>query len=75
MELATAAIAAEELLTAWTYMQSIVSMIVQSPSMADALAAGVAVARALKGDNGMASVTAEPVATAMRLDPSALPAN
>jgi hypothetical protein len=43
-------------------MQLVVSMIVELPSTADALAAGVAVARVLKGGDGMASVTVEPIA-------------
>ena len=62
VELTAAAIAAEGLLTAWTCTQSVVSMIVELPSMTDALAAGVAVARALDGGDGRASVIAEPVA-------------
>jgi hypothetical protein len=41
--------------------QSVVSMIVELPSVADALEVGVAVARALHGGDGMASVVAEPV--------------
>jgi hypothetical protein len=61
VELAAAAIAAEGLLTAWTHTQSVVSMIVELPSMADALAAGVAVARVLENGDGTASVAAEPV--------------
>jgi hypothetical protein len=62
IELTAAAIAAEGLLTAWTCTRSVVSMIVEVPSVADALEVGVAVARALHGGDGMASVTAEPVA-------------
>lgn len=41
VELAAAAVAAEGLLTAWTRTKSVVSMIVELPSMADALAAGL----------------------------------
>jgi hypothetical protein len=52
---------AEGLLTAWTCTKSVVSMVVELPSVADALEAGVAVARALQSGDGMASVTAEPV--------------
>jgi hypothetical protein len=40
-----------------------VSMIVDLPSMADALAAGAQVVRVLGGGEGLASVTAQPVAT------------
>lgn len=63
-ELAAAAVAAEELLTAWTCAQSVLSMIVRLPSTADALAAVVAVARMLRGD-GMSSVTAQSVDPAL----------
>jgi hypothetical protein len=38
-------------------------MIVELPFMADALAAGVAVARVLGDGDGMASVTAQPAAS------------
>jgi hypothetical protein len=62
LELAAAAIAADGLLTASAGTQSVVSMVVELPSVADALGAGVAVARVLQGADGMASVTAEPVA-------------
>lgn len=62
LALTAAAIAAEGLLTASTGTQSVVSMIVELPSVADALEAGVAVARILRGSDGMTSVTAEPVA-------------
>jgi hypothetical protein len=65
-ELAAAAIAAQGLLTAWTRAQSLVSMVVELPSTADALAAGVAVARVLGGSNVAASVTAEPLAASLR---------
>jgi hypothetical protein len=70
IELTAAAIAAEGLLTAWTCTKSVVSMIVERPSVADALEVGVAVARALHGGDGMTSVTAEPAtppAPAVRL--------
>ena len=60
---AAAAIAAKGLLTAWTCRQSVVSMIVDLPSMADALAAGAQVARVLGSGDGLASVTARPIAT------------
>jgi hypothetical protein len=66
-ELAAAVIAAEGLLTAWTSTHSVVSMVVELPSTADALAAGVAVARLLQGGDGIASVKAEPVAPGLRL--------
>lgn len=61
IQLTAAAIAAEGLLTASTGTQSVVSMIVELRSVADALEAGVAVARFLHGGDGMTSVTAEPV--------------
>jgi hypothetical protein len=61
VELAAAAIGAGGLLTAWTCTQSTVSMTVELRSVADALAAGVSVARVLDGGDGMSSVTAEPV--------------
>lgn len=62
-ELAAAAIVADGLVTAWTCAQSLVSMVVELPCTADALAAGVALARVLGGSDGTASVTAEPVAS------------
>ena len=62
IELTAAVVAAEGLLTAWTCTNAMVSMIVELPSVADALEAGVAVARILHGGDGMASVTAGPVA-------------
>ncbi len=62
-ELAAAAVVAEGLVTAWTCTQSLVSMIVDLPCTADALSAGVALARVLGGGDGTASVTAEPVAS------------
>jgi hypothetical protein len=62
-ELAAAAVVAEGLVTAWTCTQSVVSLIVESTTMADALAAGVALARVLGGGDGFASITAEPVAS------------
>jgi hypothetical protein len=46
--------------------QSVVSMIVELPSMADALAAGVAVARVLECGDGAASVAAKPVTANQR---------
>ena len=61
VEMAAAA-EAHGLVTVWTCAQLVVSMIVELPSMADALAAGVAVARVLKGGDGMGSVTVEPIA-------------
>jgi hypothetical protein len=61
--LTAAAIAARGLLTASTCAQSVVTMVVELPSVADALEAGVAVARVLHAGDGMASVIAEPVAS------------
>jgi hypothetical protein len=63
LQLTAAVIAADGLLTASTCAQSVVSMIVELPSVADALQAGVAVARVLQRGDGLASVIAEPVAT------------
>lgn len=60
--LTAATILAEGLLTAWTYTNSVVSIEVDLPSVADALETGVAVAKALQSDDGMASVTAESIA-------------
>jgi hypothetical protein len=62
-ELAAAAVVADGLVTAWTCTQSVVSMVVELPCTADALAAGVGLARVLGGADGIASVTAEPVAS------------
>jgi len=62
-ELAAAAVVADGLVTAWTCTQSLVSLVVDLPCTADALAAGVALARVLGGPDGTASVTAEPVAS------------
>ena len=67
LQLTAAAIAAQGLLTASTCAHSVVSMIVELPSVADALEAGVAVARVLQRTDGTASVTAEPVAAGPRL--------
>lgn len=61
VELTAAAVLAEGLVTAWTGTKSVVSMVVELPSVADALEAGVAVARVLQGGAGVASVTAEPI--------------
>ena len=61
LELTAAATVAEGLLTAWTSAKSVVSMVVELPCVADALQAGVAVARALLEGDGMASVSAEPI--------------
>ena len=63
VDIAAAAIAAEGLLTAWTCRQSVVSMIVDLPSMADALTAGAQMARVLGSGDGLASVTVQPIAT------------
>jgi hypothetical protein len=63
VDITAAAIAAEGLLTAWTCRQSVVSMIVDLPSMADALAAGAHMARVLGSGDGLASVTAQPIAS------------
>jgi hypothetical protein len=60
-ELAAAAVVADGLVTAWTCTQSVVSLVVELPCTADALAAGVALARVLGNTAGIASVTAEPV--------------
>ena len=68
VDMAAAAIAAEGLLTAWTCRQSVVSMIVDLPSMADALAAGAQMARVLGSGDGLASVTAQPIATVHEAD-------
>jgi hypothetical protein len=68
VDMAAAAIAAEGLLTAWTCRQSVVSMIVDLPSMADALAAGARVAGVLGSGDGLASVTAQPIATVHQAD-------
>lgn len=62
-ELATAAVVADGLVTAWSGTQSLVSMVVELPCTADALAAGVALARVLGGGDAAASVSAEPVAS------------
>ena len=62
-ELAAAAVVADGLVTAWTCTQSLVSMIVELPCTADALAAGVALARVLGGRIETASVSADPVAS------------
>ncbi len=59
-ELTAAAVAAQGLVTAWTSARAVLSMVVESSCQADALAAGVAVVRALGGEQG-ASVEAEPV--------------
>jgi hypothetical protein len=69
VDIAAAAIAAERLLTAWTCRQSVVSTIVDLPSMADALAAGAQMARVLGGGgDGRASVTAQPIASVHEAD-------
>lgn len=52
IELTAAAILAEGLLKAWTCTKSVVSMVVELPSVADALEAGVAVARVLQNGDG-----------------------
>jgi hypothetical protein len=67
VDMAAAAIAAEGLLTA-TSRQSVVSMIVDLPSIADALAAGAQMARVLGSGDGLASVTAQPIATVHQAD-------
>lgn len=59
-EAAAAAVTAADLMTAWTALRVLLSMIVEVPNEADALSAGRAVARAL-GDGDCASVEAEPV--------------
>ena len=61
LNLAVAALSADGLLAAWTSSQTVVSMIVEADGRAGALAAGMAVAQALGGANGTATVTAGPV--------------
>ena len=68
VDMAAAAIAADGLLTAWTCRQSVVSVIVDLPSMADALAAGAQMARVLGSGDGLASVTAQPIAPVHEAD-------
>jgi hypothetical protein len=60
-ELAAAAVSAEGLLTAWSRQQAVLSMIVDADGDAGALAAGVAVVKALGGARG-ATVPARPAA-------------
>ena len=62
VEAAAAAVAAADLMTAWTSAKVLLSMTVEVPREADALSAGRAVARALGGGSG-ASVQAELVPT------------
>lgn len=57
-ELAVAAVCAEGLLTAWSSEQSVFSMLLDAEDDAAALAAGVAMVRAIGGSRG-ASVSAE----------------
>ena len=59
-ELAVTALCAENLLTAWSSGQSVISMLLDAEDDASALAAGTAVVRALGGSRG-ASVSAERV--------------
>jgi hypothetical protein len=59
-EAATAAVAAEDLMTAWTAGTTLLSVTVWSQCRPDALSAGWAVARALGGTDG-ATVEAEQV--------------
>lgn len=59
-EAAAAAVAAEDLMTAWTAGTTLLSMTVGSQCQPDALSAGWAVARALGGTDG-ATVQAEQV--------------
>jgi hypothetical protein len=58
-ELAAAAVCAEGLLGAWTAARSVLSMMVEVACPADALSAGVAVARTI-GAQGCVSVAARP---------------
>ena len=58
-EAAAAAVAAADLMTAWTSAKVLLSMTVEVPREADALSAGWAVARALGGGHGT-SVEAAP---------------
>jgi hypothetical protein len=46
-------------MTAWTSAEAVLSMVVELPCAADALAAGAAVAAALGSGEGTASVMAE----------------
>jgi hypothetical protein len=57
-EAAAAAVAAEDLMPAWTSAKAVLSMVTVSASRADALSVGWAVARALGGGH-CASVEAE----------------
>jgi hypothetical protein len=57
---AAAAVAAEDLITAWTTGKTLLSTLIGSVCQPDALAAGWAVARALGGPEG-ATVEAEQV--------------
>jgi hypothetical protein len=59
-EAAAAAVAAEDLMTAWTAGTTLLSMTVRSQCQPDALSAGWAVARALGGTGGT-TVEAEQV--------------
>jgi hypothetical protein len=59
-EAAAAAVAAEDLMTAWTAGITLLSMTVGSPCRPDVLSAGWAVARALGGTDG-ATAEAEQV--------------
>lgn len=61
-ELAAAMVAANGLLTAWTSRKAVLSMVVTSRCQADALSAGVEVARALGAERG-ACVEVEPLHT------------
>jgi len=58
-ELAAAALSADGLVTAWTSHSAVLSMILEVPCAASALARGVAVVRALGGGGCGASVSAE----------------
>ena len=57
-ELAVAALCADDLLTAWSSEQSVFTMVLMAGSDAEALAAGVAMVKAIGGTRG-ATVSAE----------------
>ena len=61
LNLVVAALSADGLLAAWTSSQTVVSMIVEAECRAGAMAAGTAVAQALGGANGTATVAAGPI--------------
>lgn len=56
-EAAVAAIAANDLMTAWTSDRALLPMVIKSPCQAGALSAGRAVAQAMGGGQGATIVT------------------